>query len=89
MRRPAAVATSRRPCRSNSGVPEAFLETQEALTEGGLADVEAAGGRGQRAVLAEGVQQLQVADVHIHKHTLERSIEDASWTNDRSVRRFG
>ena len=53
------------------GCGEAFLETQEALTQGWLADVEVAGGRRQRLVLAEGVQQLEVAHVDIHKLTLD------------------
>ena len=48
---------------------EALLQPEEALAQGRLTDEEVAGRGGQRGVLAERVEQLQVADVNSHNVT--------------------
>ena len=50
---------------------EPFLEPQQALAQRRLADVEVTGGGGEGGVLAERVEQFEVADVDIHKQSLE------------------
>ncbi len=55
------------------GHAQAGLQPGEPLAEGGLAHVEPLGGRGQRAGLGGGGQELQVTQVHIHNQGLSHA----------------
>ena len=79
--RPAAGPAGR-----TEGVARRSSRRSEALAQGWLADVEVAGGRRQRLVLAEGVQQLEVAHVDIHKLTLDVRSKMRRGRMDQQVR---
>ena len=53
--------------------PQALFEAQQALAEGGLADVQVTSRRSERGVLAEGVEQLEVANANFHNYSLDQS----------------
>ena len=70
MRVPAGLATSRRPRRSNSGAPSRCSSRSSRWLSAGWLTYEVVGRGGQRLVLIERFEQLEVTDVDIHNVSL-------------------